>query len=391
MAERAPPKTPEATLAEIRAANAAILSAGLSAQRAAEEASEAYQQLESLLAGLEEGVVILGSAGRQLFVNPAARRMLGIHEITDRWELPDRPGAPAHAPDGSALPAESLPVARAMRGERFTDHEVLLGPPGDRSTQHLTFSCNSILDEDGEVISILTCRDVTQLRQLEQLRDDFAALISHDLRNPLGIVMAAVERLARQGMQQTGDEMQETTGLIRESAAKMLSMVDQLVSVAALESGNLKITREPVSMLPLAQTIAQRYGTGLDAPAALPIILGDAEMIERVLENLVANAFKYSEPGSPVTIHIKERQEELVVSVSDAGRGIAPDQQGAIFERFYRVRANAAGGPKGYGLGLYTARLMVEAHGGTIWVESTPDTGSTFSFSLPLAGEGDLE
>lgn len=378
-------------LEQTRQANAALLLAALNAQQDADEAAGARKQFEALLSGLAEGVVVLDGEGCILLLSPAAREILDLPDrrAGEQWELP----SPLNI-DGSPAADEAGPVARALRGERFTDIEGLVVPAQGRA-RHCLFSGNAVRDRDGLVtMAIITVRDVTALRDLEELREDYLALISHDLRNPLAVVMAAAERLSKD---EGGTIDAEILSLIASSAARMNTMLDDLMDAASLESGKTALEKEPVAISSLIATVVKRYAPTTErhieyAPPAqaVPTISGDAVLIERVLANLLTNAFKYSAAGAPVIVSLHPGTEEMTVSVRDEGRGIDEAVRPFIFDRFYRVNDKPAQTTAGYGLGLYICRMIVEAHGGRIWVESSPGMGSTFSFTLPVS-DSDVE
>lgn len=170
----------------------------------------------------------------------------------------------------------------------------------------------------------------------------------------------------------------------------MNTMIQELVESARLESGRLELHREPTDVCQLITEISQRIGTGEDrarihveCAEEVPSVSVDRERMERTIVNLVTNALKYSPPESPVAVRLERREKEVVVSVADQGIGIPPEEQPCLFERFYRATTGRKA--EGLGLGLYIARLVVEAHGGHIWVKSQVGRGSTFSFSLPVA------
>jgi signal transduction histidine kinase len=225
------------------------------------------------------------------------------------------------------------------------------------------------------------------------LREDDTALISHDLRNPLSIIMAAAHRLQRAAATPGGGEdIGELGELIASSAGRMRQMLEEMVEAAYLESAGRALANEPVSMGPLVRGTVEQVDpdgrTRVIAAAQDAWVEGDQPRLERVVANLLSNALKYSTPGTPIDVQVSRGNGEVVVSVSDQGRGIPAAELPHLFKRFYRVQRPA--GIAGHGLGLYISALVIEARGGWIKAASVEGAGSTFSFGLPaldLPGE----
>lgn len=231
----------------------------------------------------------------------------------------------------------------------------------------------------------VTIRD---LRALQEQQQDFLRAVSHDLRTPLQVVLLQSGRLSHLA---PGDVPE---GRIARSIAgagrQMASMIQDLVDAIHLENGAVALSRRRVALGELAEEfLAIARGAALEAdrirlelPPDLPPVAADPSRLQRVLQNLIENALKYSTPGTRVTVSGRRAGEEVVVAVEDRGPGLAPEHLPRLFERFYRGRHGDA--PGGLGLGLYISRLIVEAHGGRIWCDSRPGEGSTFSFTVPV-------
>lgn len=237
---------------------------------------------------------------------------------------------------------------------------------------------------------VAVVRNVTEEKRAEEQREDYTRMISHDLRNPLTPILGSAsllqKRLAERGMEREA----RAAEAILTNARRMNSMIQDLVESARLEAGKLELHKEPTDLCHLLRDISQRVGTPEDrgrlrveCPGRVPAVPADRERIERAIVNLMTNALKYSPSGSTVTARAERSDGEVLVSVVDQGMGIAPDELPHIFERFYRAREGRK--TEGLGLGLYITRLMVEAHGGQVGVESRLGRGSTFSFTLPIS------
>ncbi len=247
------------------------------------------------------------------------------------------------------------------------------------------------LSSNGQVeYAVVIARDATARKQAEDEREAFVHAISHDLRQPLTVIAGMSEWLC-QRLERAGLARETTTAeRILKSAQRMGSMIGDLVETARLEAGRLEMHRERLDLHAFLSDLVQRVGTAEDAARLrvqvderVPAVLVDPAYVERAVVNLLTNALKYSPPGTPVVVQLARRNGEAVLSVRDQGPGIPPEEQSCLFERYYRAKTGRKG--EGLGLGLYIARLIIEAHGGRIWVESEVGRGSTFSFTLPLA------
>ncbi len=347
-------------------------------------------QLNALLESLTEGVIVVDSTGRIVLMNSVGRRIFQVPELPDGWTPEDYRRLDMRGLDEKPLPFEEWPVNRALRGEQFTDQEVIYVQP-DGSRRRLVFIGSAVRgEEDRVVLALNVFRDVTELRHLEQTRDEFVNTISHDLRNPLTVIMGQTGWLRRILGKKGLEQEARTTEAMLTSARRMNSMIQDLAESAHLESGTLEMHTQPTDMGQLVSSIAERVGSlqdrariQVEIPEWVPPVAADHDRIERAIVNLITNALKYSPPDSPVVVRVGRSDGQAVISVSDRGVGIPPEDLPHIFDRFFRARTGKKA--EGLGLGLYITRLLVEAHGGRVWVESLVGEGSTFSFTLPLS------
>jgi signal transduction histidine kinase len=232
---------------------------------------------------------------------------------------------------------------------------------------------------------ISAVRDVTDRKRLDQAQQDFVAMASHDLASPLTVLRARAQLLQRR---QHYDE--ESIAAILEQTARMDRLIGDLRELAQVEGGGLSMQQAAVDLVVLAQeavertrTLTTRHAVGLTVPEMPVVVAGDRDRLGQVLDNLLGNAVKYSPGGSEVLVTVEVVGGEACLRVADQGPGIPADALPRLFERFYRGQHAAE--EAGLGLGLYIARMLVEAHGGRIWAASTPGAGSTFTIVLPLA------
>jgi len=381
----------EALLAQLREANERLTLASARAEEKTEEAERQTAQLTALLENLGEAVIVLDAAGSVVLMNPAGRRILALPEKKEVWTPADYRQLDVRRLDGTPLPFEEWPINRALRGERFTDQEIILARPGVQ--RRLVCDGTAVRGAGDRVtLAINVCRDVTELRQLERTREEYVRTISHDLRAPLTIILGQARIIQRSADQ--ADRVRKGAESIATSARAMNAMIQDLVDSARLEAGQLRPNRMPLDLRQLVLGLKGRLAEVLEAqrirveaPEGLPPVYADPDHVERILTNLLTNALKYSAPGTEVTVALARQDGEIVTSVTDRGPGIPPEELPHMFERYYRGR-EALARREGLGLGLYITKGLVEAHGGRVWVESEVGKGSTFSFTLPIAGQG---
>lgn len=228
------------------------------------------------------------------------------------------------------------------------------------------------------------------LKNLDQMRTEFVSLVSHQIRAPLTNVRGAVERM------QTDCSLPNQTcermfNILQKEVSRLDRLVQDVLSAARIESGELVLNQEPLSVLPILRQVVEQISARisdrkihLPEKPGLPLIYGDRDRLIEVLLNLLDNADKYSPPGEDISFEIRADQSEITISVNDSGPGLSQDTIERVFDKFYRADTSDAQKTYGYGLGLYVCRLLIEAQGGSIWAKNHPDGGATFSFTLPV-------
>ncbi len=347
--------------------------------------------MEALLDGLEEGVAIVDGANGRVLVNRAACEIVGACEEETRRILTSAE-IPLLRPDGTPLPPEEAPISRAGRGERFDGEEVILQRV-DGARRRVRIGGWGIRRAGGSLlVAALVYRDVTELRQLEQMRREYVRLISHDL----GVRLRSIRHHAQMIRRDAGEEGLVAGGAeaICMEAMQTDRMVQNLVDAASLDAGRLRPNRALLDLRRFVLGLREELAGAMEirrirveVPDGVSKVPADPSCLSRILMNLLSNALEHSSSDDDVVVRIDGGDREVVISVADRGVGIAADSLPRLFERFYRAEGHVKG--KGMGLGLYVAKRLVEAHGGRIWVESEVGKGSTFSFALPRLSAAD--
>ena len=236
--------------------------------------------------------------------------------------------------------------------------------------------------------------DLTQRKAIERLKDEFISMISHELRTPLNHIKGFATTLLQTDVEWDAATQRDFLASIDREIDRLTHLIDQILDMSRLEAGWLPMRQVRCAVCDLvdgALQRAQRLTAGrpvhLDVQAGLPALLADDHEIELVLINLIENAVKYSEPGTPIALEAERQGGQVVFTVGDQGVGISAEHLERVFERFYRVDDHGRQAA-GTGLGLAICKRIVEAHGGRIWVASRPGAGARFSFSLPIDGAG---
>ncbi|MBI2863903.1 MAG: PAS domain S-box protein [Chloroflexi bacterium] len=344
-------------------------------QAARAEAEAARRQVADILESITDAFVAVDREGRFTYVNEEAGRLLHRNpvDLVGKHGAEELPGA---------LGSQLLEQCRAAISEQASVEFQFFHSPFNAWLEVRAYR-----SKDGLSVYF---RDITDRKRAEQIQEQYLGLISHDLRNPLTTIQGHAQMLLR-AFDRTGlaGSERRSAEVILATTRRMHAMIRDMVDSARQDAGQLQLDKQPVELGPLVCSwLEHAEGTigvervAVDIPAELPPVLGDPNRLERVLANLLVNALKYSPETAKVSVKAERIGSEIIVSVIDEGIGIAPEDHPRVFERLYRVRGTTG---EGTGLGLYIAKLLTEAHGGRIWVESALGRGSTFSFSLPIA------
>jgi PAS domain S-box-containing protein len=362
-------------------------------QRARARAEQLAAERAAILGQIAEGLVIADQHGRVAFANAAAHTLLGqAEDVLFGTDL----GQIARAAS-SAGPGHAALARAALLGERVDDVELHIQRL-DGTTSIAEGSASPVLAEDGTRIGgVLTLRDVTARRELDRQKEAFFANASHNLRTPVATIRASIEVVLENAPADLPEPLHRLLLNIDHEAGRMSTLVDDLLDLARLEAGRLRLTPIRCDLRSVAERSARAIEPlpgqrgqhlVLDLPRRPVSALVDPEWIERALVNLLTNAHKYGRDGGVIGLSLRRQAGELVFAVADDGPGIPEEDQPRLFERFYRPKTESDRRTQGSGLGLPIAKALVELHGGRIWVESRPGNGATFRIALTNGRRG---
>jgi len=279
---------------------------------------------------------------------------------------------------------------------KIAEGEDILTKKIGGESQHFQCSIIPMRSPDAEIPGvILLLRDITRLHELDRLKSEFVMTASHELRTPLTSIGMAVDMLLESAAPKLTPKEKELLTVCHEEVLRLRALVKDLLDLARIEAGKLELAFEPVSpgflceqafTIMKSQAEAKYLELILEIPPDLPEVLADPTKIEWVLVNLLANAVRYTPERGHIRLKGERVGTQVHFSVSDDGEGVPNELQSRIFDKFVQVKR--AGTPEGSGLGLAICKEIVRAHRGTIWLDSNPGQGSTFTFTLPLANAG---
>ena len=375
---------------EILVLFASQAAAAIANARAYREVERARADLETLVETCPVGVVVFDAAtGRAVSFNREARRI--VEEIRT-------PGCPAeqlldvitcrHA-DGRVVSLAESPLARQLEdAEELRAEEIELSVPDGRSVRTLV-NATPIHSDDGEVVSVVASfQDLAPFDELGRQRAEFLEMVSHELRAPLISIKGSTTTALGASPAPHLTELLQIFRIIDDQADHMRGLIANLLDAGSIEAGTLTVAPEATSVASLVESARNtfligggRHAVVVDLPPDLPAAMVDPQRIGQVLNNLLANAARHSPPSAPIRVEGAIDGTHIALSVSDQGRGIAPDRLPHLF----RKRAGLAGDT---GLGLAISKGLVEAHGGRIRAESAgPGLGARFTFTIPAAAD----
>jgi signal transduction histidine kinase len=393
-----PKRTFEPDDIEVAHVLAATTATGIMNSRLYGEAVAQQELHRHLLDALGDGVLIGWPNGRYE-ANPRGREILGVGDFHTLAEL----RAAVDVKDvmtGESVAPGAYPLDRALKGEMSKGAYFLTRPDtGDR--RDLEVSAAPVRGANGEIVAgVMTIHDVTDLLASEREREQFLSIVSHELRTPLTplkalaqLVRSRMRRSQQQGTPLDMESLDRNLAAVERQVDRMNGLVNDLLSVSRAEKGSLSMERGPYDLAVVLRDVVQRYIDAtleegrhtftVEAPANLPAH-GDQSRVEQLLMNLVGNAVKYSPSGGQVRVALAANDRSAEIAISDNGIGIPPDDLPKLGHPFVRG-GGRAGTFAGMGVGLYVARIVAEAHSGSLALESAgDDKGTTVRVKLPL-------
>ena len=344
---------------------------------------------EAIIRSIDDGLIVLNSELKIEDVNPTAAKIFDkkSDEIKGRHllEIVKDEKLFNYVKQSFMSEAVSMP--------EDPDANILTVDRG-QSQQHYLFSVTPALAGEEAVISmVLLLRDITRLKELDRLKSEFVMAASHELKTPLTSIGMSISLLKEKSMDKLDSKGAELLNVADEEVQRLKALVNDLLDISRIEAGKMPIDFDSVSIeLIFEKAVAvlknqadeKNIELSYKLPGDLPPIEADVNKITWVLTNLISNSLRYTDANGYIRLSAEPAGSQIYISVTDNGAGIPYEYQSRIFDKFVQVKTEKALG--GSGLGLAICKEIVRAHGGTIWVDSQPDKGSTFTFSIPVAG-----
>jgi len=331
-------------------------------------------------------LLIHGKSDRlEVWVNRRGRSLLGCEKEVDI----DRLLPLLLSVEGRPFAPHLHPLSRVLRGESLLRQEAQIVDPEEDVPRFVVFHGELIGECAEGLAAVVAIEDVTAFKTLERMREQWASIVTHDLRQPLTSIVGFASLLAQQ--EDIPPAIRNKIEIISSAARRLVRISRDLLDASLMDARHLDLDKRTTDLPALARGLARELGREADS---LPIhVLADPEVppvkvdpvrIEQVIENLLTNALKYGREGSAILVRVEGARSEVRVHVQNEGEGLEPGELTQVFQRFYRGRNARRNDKPGVGLGLFIARTLVEAHGGRIWATSIPGKEIVFSFALPV-------
>jgi len=352
--------------------------------------AERSARLDSILGSMTDGLWVYDANSKVVDVNQAALTLFGLGSRTEAIENADFERFNLRYPDGRRIPPDDLPFARALSGMTVPDYlaigrHVISGKDLDLSIAVAPIESNGIVG------AVLVMRDITALQELDRKKDEFLSVASHELRTPLTTIKGYTQLLAQTVNDLGAEERMTYLNAVLGEVDRMMGLISELLDVSRIETNRLQIDPQPIRWLEFIERRVTAFRVQnpqrrLNFSASLDEtkLLVDPDRMRQVVDNLLSNAIKYSGETSDIDVHVSAKEGHMLTAVIDHGIGIPRDEIPKLFERFHRARNVSSRYYGGLGLGLYIAKAIIEAHQGSISVDSEEGQGACFTIRLPM-------
>jgi PAS domain S-box-containing protein len=339
---------------------------------------------EAVIRSIAEGLVVVDANGKIIMMNPAAEKLLDA-------DKKDKIGKPIN--DGVG---EETMVSLAKAPSEKGDREIELNSTQDETKKTLRSSTAVVENESGETVGMVSVlSDITKQKELDRLKTNFVANVTHELRTPLIAIDKSIALLLTGEPGPVVPQQKQFLDIAERNLKRLANLINDLLDMSKLESGKMSVNLVSISVEKVASDVLKSFESWADSKTISLVknidknikeIIADQDRIIQVFNNLVGNAIKFTPQGGIITINAEKYDSMAKISVQNTGSGIPKDDLKKIFNKFYQTGQHAPTDISGTGLGLSIAKEIIELHGGEIWVESKENKGTSFIFTLPLDG-----
>jgi len=341
---------------------------------------------DAIIRSIDDGIVVVDHEVRVIQMNPTAAKALNVdpNQIQGRHFL--------EVVKNEMLFNYVKQSVETGQPPSIEERKTIFTVEHGEKQRHYQFSITPVLGKPGALLGVvLLLRDVTRLTELDRLKSEFVMTASHELRTPLTSIGISIKLLLEKAMGKLDEKEQQLLLVAQEDLQRLKNLASNLLDLSKIEAGKMAMELENISVYTACQNAADVLKTqieakgvnfSLDLHPGLPNVMADANKIIWVLTNLISNALRYTDRGRNIRLSAERLGSYVHVSVSDNGPGIPYEIQSKVFDKFVQIKSDKALG--GSGLGLTICKEIIRAHGGAIWVDSIPEEGSTFTFTLPI-------
>ncbi len=355
--------------------------------------------LQAILSSMADGVLVVNETGKVVLTNPAAVRVLQLESSLLVGTMLDEIFGQFQSGQLLAWYRNLMRWAADDTSNEFD--QGIISQRIERESGQVLFIQGAVVVREGAFLgSVIILRDITAEAMAERLKSEFVTNVSHELRTPITSIKGAVEVVLGKMTGPLNTQQEMFMNMARKNCDRLQLLIDDILEVSQIDAGQMKLQYGMVDVAGLVNATGEEFRARsrrenrpmeivVDLPQDLPPVPADAQRMQQVIQNLVNNAYMYTEDQGSITLRARQRGDYLQMDISDTGIGIPPEAAGRIFERFYRGGDELVISSAGPGLGLWITRTIIEMHGGEIWFTSSgvPGEGATFSFTLPVRKE----